>query len=207
MSLWQTVPWETGLVMIPLAAAVLAFVSGPHHRLWLPLLTIAAIAFCLIGLTGQVLMHGPQRHAVGGWGAPLGVDLYADGLSLVMLWLTAGSGSLISLYARPYFRHEPDKAAAFWPLWLLLWTALNALYLAADIFNLYVTLELLTLAAIPLVTLAGGAAGLTAAIRYLLFALLVHSYICWAWRCSMAASAAWISPSSETCSRLRPQLG
>jgi formate hydrogenlyase subunit 3/multisubunit Na+/H+ antiporter MnhD subunit len=49
---------------------------------------------------------------------------------------------------------------------------LNALFLSADIFNLYVTLELLGLAAVALVALAGNADALTAAMRYLLVSLL-----------------------------------
>jgi formate hydrogenlyase subunit 3/multisubunit Na+/H+ antiporter MnhD subunit len=49
---------------------------------------------------------------------------------------------------------------------------MNALYLSADLFNLYVTLELLGLAAVGLVALSGGATALAAALRYLLAALL-----------------------------------
>ena len=59
----------------------------------------------------------------------------------------------------------------FWPLFLFLWTALNALFLSADIFNLYVTLELLGFAAVALVALAGKRAALTAALRYLFVSL------------------------------------
>ena len=56
-------------------------------------------------------------------------------------------------------------------MWLLAWGALNALYLSGDLFNIYVTLELLGLAAVALVALAGAGAA-AAALRYLLFALL-----------------------------------
>ena len=50
--------------------------------------------------------------------------------------------SLITIYAIGYIRTEA-ASRYFWPLWLFLWSALNALFLAGDIFNLYVTLELL----------------------------------------------------------------
>jgi multicomponent Na+:H+ antiporter subunit D len=49
---------------------------------------------------------------------------------------------------------------------------LNAVFLAVDLFTLYVALELLTFAAVPLVSLDGRAETLQAALRYLLFALL-----------------------------------
>jgi len=53
-----------------------------------------------------------------------------------------------------------------------LWAALNALFLSADIFNLYVSLELMGLAAVALVALTKGADALTGAMRYLLVSLL-----------------------------------
>ena len=53
-----------------------------------------------------------------------------------------------------------------------MWGALNAVFLGDDLFNLYVALELLTFAAVPLVCLDGRAETLAAALRYLLFALL-----------------------------------
>nr|MDQ2696778.1 oxidoreductase [Pseudomonadota bacterium] len=130
------------------------------------------VLLALAGLTRQLLDGGPLRYAVGGWGAPLGIDLYADGLSLLMLWMTAAVGALVSLYSLGYFRAEPRQALAFWPLWLALWAGLNALYLSADLFNLYVTLEVLTLAAVSLVVMAGKAEAVAAGLRYLLFALL-----------------------------------
>ncbi|HEX2175135.1 MAG TPA: proton-conducting transporter membrane subunit [Nocardioidaceae bacterium] len=61
----------------------------------------------------------------------------------------------------------PDR---FWPPFLFLWGGLNALFLAADVFNLYVTLELVSLAAVILVTLEGEGPALTAGMRYLLVA-------------------------------------
>jgi formate hydrogenlyase subunit 3/multisubunit Na+/H+ antiporter MnhD subunit len=68
----------------------------------------------------------------------------------------------------------PEQRAPlmFWTLLLAVWGALNAVFLGSDLFNLYVALELLTFAAVPLVCLSGGAETLAAALRYLLFALL-----------------------------------
>ena len=60
----------------------------------------------------------------------------------------------------------------FWILLLAIWSALNAVVLGDDLFNLYVALELLTFAAVPLVCLKGGADTIKAALRYMLFALL-----------------------------------
>ena len=116
---------------------------------------------------------GVSRHALGGWGAPLGIDLYADGLSLVMLTATALVGLGVSVYSADYFQSE--DAARFWPLWLFLLAALNGLFLAADIFNVYVTLEMIGLAAVALAALPGDREALSGAMRYLLATLLGSS--------------------------------
>lgn len=159
------------LVGLPLALGAAGVLLGPRRapRLALPgsALMAAAAAFLYI----RVLNYGAQREALGGYGAPLGIELYADGLSTLMIAMSALVGALVSLYARAYFRLAAG-GERFWPLWWLLWAAMNALYLSADVFNAYVTLELLGLSAVGLLALAGGAVALSAALRYLLAALL-----------------------------------
>jgi multicomponent Na+:H+ antiporter subunit D len=162
------VPWIVWAIVLPLAAATAAFVR-PHTIAWLGAVAALAVSATVAGLTWQVWQLGPQRYGVGGWGAPLGIDLYADGLSVVMLLMTAVIGVFVSVYAIGYFA---DRPSYFWPLWFFLWGALNALFLSGDVFNLYVSLELITLAAVGLVTLAGHVTAVAAALRYLLAALL-----------------------------------
>jgi formate hydrogenlyase subunit 3/multisubunit Na+/H+ antiporter MnhD subunit len=77
----------------------------------------------------------------------------------------------ISVYASGYFR-DPERMRAFWPLWLLLWAALNGLFLAGDLFNLYVMLELLGITAAALGALTGSREAVSANLRYLLVGLL-----------------------------------
>jgi len=165
----QDIPWVVMVILLPLVGAVSCFL-WPRRTVPLGLVTALGVIACVAGLGWQIAGQGAQRHAVGGWGAPLGIDLYADGLSLLMLIVTALVGLSISVYSSGYFSR--DKAKHFWPLWMFLWAALNALFLSGDIFNLYVTLELMGLAAVALVALAGGANALTSAMRYLLVSLL-----------------------------------
>jgi formate hydrogenlyase subunit 3/multisubunit Na+/H+ antiporter MnhD subunit len=161
--------WGVMTILLPLVGAMLCFL-WPRRSVVIGLLTTSMIVACVIGLSREVVVYGAQRYAIGGWGAPLGIDLYVDGLSLSMLIMTTVVGLGISIYAAGYCDHK--AARAFWPLWLFLWAALDALFQSADIFNLYVTLELLGLAAVALVALAGGADALGAAMRYLLVSLL-----------------------------------
>jgi len=163
------IPWAIILILLPLAAGMGCFL-WPQIMKTLGLLTVFVVALSVIGLAWQIFNNGVYRHTVGGWSAPLGIELYADGLSLFMLAATALVGCGISIYSTAYFKHE--VAARFWPLWLLLLGALNALFLSADIFNLYVTLESMGLAAVALAALTGSKDALGGAMRYLLAALL-----------------------------------
>ncbi|WP_372880578.1 complex I subunit 5 family protein [Psychromonas sp.] len=157
------------LILLPLAGGIACFLWQTVTTI-VGLIILSAVVISVAGLAWQMMESGVYRHAVGGWNAPLGIDLYADGLSLLMLTVTALVGLCISIYSTGYF--EPKRSARFWPLWLFLLAALNALFLSADIFNLYVTLELMGLAAVALTALSGDKDALTGAMRYLLATLL-----------------------------------
>lgn len=166
------IPW---LVLIPLAWATLAFMQGSRRGAWLALAGMLLQLALAIALARQVADGGARIHPVGGWGAPLGIDLMADGLSCVMLLLVQVIALPLALYARAYFSACPEGNRHFWPLTGFLLAAMNALLLSADVFNMYVTLELLGLAAAALVASAGGVGPMAAAMRYLLVALLGSS--------------------------------
>src|SRR5271170_2803942 len=164
-------------IVLPVMGLLLALFLGGRYA------ERVAIAVMPIGLALAIAVAAGVWHSrnvlqyfVGGWVPPLGVALRADGFSAVMLVTTALLVSAIGLFARAQFPTLPNMEAraplVFWTLLLAVWAALNAVFLGADLFNLYVALELLTFAAVPLVCLDGRAETLSAALRYLLFALL-----------------------------------
>jgi formate hydrogenlyase subunit 3/multisubunit Na+/H+ antiporter MnhD subunit len=127
-----------------------------------------------------VWTQGVLRSELGGWGVPLAIALEADGLSAALIGMSSLVALGVSVYAGGYFKAPLDSPAVkddsparhFWPLWLLLWSALNALFLSGDLFNLYVTLELLGLSAAALGALSGSREAVAANLRYLLVGLL-----------------------------------
>jgi multicomponent Na+:H+ antiporter subunit D len=172
MPAWFTAtPWMLWAITLPLIGAVLSFWL-PRRAAFIGIGTAFATAGAALAVLAQVVAQGPRLHLLGGWGAPLGIDLRADGLSALMLGMTAVVGTAISVYARAYLVAVPEKVRRFWPLWLFLWAALNGLFLSADAFNLYVCLELLGLSAVALVALTGTGPALWGAMRYLLVSLL-----------------------------------
>lgn len=167
--LFDPIAW---LILLPLAWASAAFVLGPGRGARLAIAGLILQTLLALDLALAVTTGGARGYTVGGWGAPLGIDLLADGLAAVMLLMTAAVALPIALYARAYFRARPKGGAWFWPLTGYLLAALNALFLSADLFNLYVTLELLGLAAVGLTAAAGDRMAVAAAMRYLLATLL-----------------------------------
>lgn len=166
--LFANISWEVVLILLPITGGMICFLWPGMARV-VGLVSACSVALSVIGLGCHIFAHGVYRHAVGGWGAPLGIDLYVDGLSLLMLAVTALVGLGVSVYATAYFQNDSVR---FWPLWLFLLTGLNALFLSADIFNLYVTLEVMGLAAVALTALSGSRDALSGAMRYLLATLL-----------------------------------
>lgn len=157
-------------VALPLLGAALAGALPARG----PALGLAAgLATTAVALTigARVWAAGALRSDIGGWGAPLGLALQADGLSAALLVMANLVALGVSVSALGYFAKGPAQRH-FWPLWLLLWAALNGLFLAADLFNIYVTLELVGLTAAALGALTRRPEAMAANLRYLLVGLL-----------------------------------
>jgi multicomponent Na+:H+ antiporter subunit D len=165
-------------IMLPLVGVLVSLPFGGRfaQRVALGVMPFG-LAVSIAIVDGVWRSRDVVQYFIGGWAPPLGVALRADGFSAVMLVTAALLISAIGLFARTQFSTPPsgtEKRAplAFWTLLLAVWAALNAVFLGADLFNLFVALELLTFAAVPLVCLDGRPETLAAALRYLLFALL-----------------------------------
>lgn len=163
------IPW---LIVLPLLWAAAAFVIGPGRGGWLGMAGIGVQWALALVLAVDVSGGTVTRHLAGGWAPPLGIELIVDGLSAVMLLLVQTVALALAAYAFPYFRDHHGAGRHVWPLMGLLLAAMNTLFLSGDLFNLYVALELLGLSAVCLVALGGGAAALSAALRYLLASLV-----------------------------------
>ena len=163
------IPWEVLLVLLPLFAGIVSFI-WPKINTIVGVSTLFSTLFLVAGVAFRLSESGTYYHLVGGWGAPLGINLYVDGLSFLMLSMTALVGTATSIYATKYFTFE--SATWFWPIWLFMIAALNALFLSQDLFNFYVTLELIGLTSVALTALNNTKESLTGAMRYLLVTLL-----------------------------------
>jgi multicomponent Na+:H+ antiporter subunit D len=164
-------------VLVPFVGALAGLVLGRHAQR-VALVTLLPGLGLAIAIGDALVRSGDTVvYLLGGWAPPLGVALRADGLASVMLVTTAVVICGIGVYARADFGTPPGVGEArgplvFWTLLLAVWGSLNLVFVSGDLFTLYVALEILTFAGVPLVCLDGRAETLRAALRYLLFALL-----------------------------------
>jgi len=86
----------------------------------LPLLAVASF-----DVLARLVVEGPRIYELGGWQAPLGINLVVDGLAVGMILMTTLVASLCALYARVYLRDYPASSSFFWPLLWLLWAGMN----------------------------------------------------------------------------------
>jgi formate hydrogenlyase subunit 3/multisubunit Na+/H+ antiporter MnhD subunit len=165
-------------VLVPFVGVMAGFVLGGRNPQRIALLTLVIGLGIALAIADAYLRSGSALvYLLGGWAPPLGVALRADSLSVMMLVAIAVVICGIGVYAcadfgTPAGQRETRAPFSFWLLLLAVWGSLNLVFVSGDLFTLYVALELLTFAGVPLVCLDGRGETLRAALRYLLFALL-----------------------------------
>jgi multicomponent Na+:H+ antiporter subunit D len=165
-------------VLVPFVGVLAGLVLGGRNPQRIALFTLVAGLGLALAVADTYLRSGSALvYLLGGWSPPLGVALRADSLSVMMLVAVAVVICGIGVYAcadfgTPEGQREARAPFSFWLLLLAVWGSLNLVFVSGDLFTLYVALELLTFAGVPLVCLDGRGETLRAALRYLLFALL-----------------------------------
>jgi multicomponent Na+:H+ antiporter subunit D len=172
--------WLAAPIVIPSLAAALGLLISywGRHQVdsWQYRVTlVGTLANLVASLLLLIATLSGQRNVLqmGGWVAPFGITVYADGLSAIMLTLTAILALATTLYAGGTL--DDRKRLNFYPLTMFLVMGVNGAFLAGDIFNLYVFFEVLLMASFALLTLGGQLKQINAGIRYVFLNLLVST--------------------------------
>lgn len=128
---------------------------------------VIALVWSVAGL-GAILTGGSISYHLGGWQPPIGIELVLDPLSAFMVVLIVSVAFLVLLHSRSSLDAElPGKEVPFFSVSLLFLTGLTGIVLTGDLFNLYVFLEISSLAGYALVAV-GDKQAPVASFRYLL---------------------------------------
>jgi multicomponent Na+:H+ antiporter subunit D len=149
----------------------------------LTLIGAVGLSFAMaLSLAYRVLQSGPFSYHVGNWQPPWGIEIQMDSLSAYMLAVTTGVGFLIVIYSTKYAQKliEEKNTGTFFTLMLLLIAGLVGMVVTGDIFNLFVFLEIASLASYALVPIAGkkGRKGrFEASFRYLFMGAVGSTFV------------------------------
>jgi len=138
-------------VVVPLATAFVLPILGSFGRAGKRLATVLSNLATLALLILSVLMVGKSGvYQVGSWSIPLGINLVLDGLSCLMLLTISTVSAAAMLFAVRYMERYTAKPK-FLCLFLLMVAGMNGVVLSGDIFNLFVFLEIASIASYALV--------------------------------------------------------
>ena len=168
--------------LIPVPLLVLSIVApavGMWRQalaFWLAAATIAFSAAMSGWALAHVIAHGPMTYHFGGWEPPIGIEYVVDHVAaFVSLVVTGVALAVVVATRRMAEREMQGRQGLYYSLVLLLLAGLTGMVVTADLFNLFVFLEISSLAGYALVFL-GGRKGMLAGFRYLILGTLGGSF-------------------------------
>ena len=133
-------------------------------------LVAAGVGLC------RVLADGKLRYFLGGWPPPFGIEYVLDHLSAFMVIIIVFIGFIAVIYPpEAGLYHTPRRGIPVYGLLLLLIGGLVGVVVTGDLFNLFVFLEIYSLASYALITL-GGDRAVMASFRYLILGTIAGSF-------------------------------
>lgn len=116
---------------------------------------------------------------MGGWAPPVGIALMSDGLTVLLLIAVNVVGFLCILFSLKYMKSYTglDK---YYALFMLMITGMNGLVVTSDIFNMFVFLEIASIASYALVPFGIEADELEAGFKYLILGSVASTMVLFA---------------------------
>jgi multicomponent K+:H+ antiporter subunit D len=156
-------------ILVPLVACAILLVIDERQRVAKAMVSlVSTIALTVIAAVLFALESGPAGfdgvYLVGNWAAPFGIVLVLDGLSAMMLLLTAllAVSALVFSFARWH-----AVGAHFHSMFQLLLVGVNGAFLTGDLFNLFVFFEVMLAASYGLLLHGSGQLRVKAGLHYI----------------------------------------
>ena len=164
------------LIILPLLlGAFVVTLCGlwrPRSAFPLAILAVGASAAASIASLVETARAGAVRYALGGWAPPVGIEYVVDGVSAFVATVVAAVALLVLTATRRMAAREMgDRPGLFYGAVLMMLTGLLGIVVTGDLFNVFVFLEISSLATYALIFMGGGRA-MIAAFRYLIVGTL-----------------------------------
>ena len=163
-------------IAVPLTFAFLLPIFGKKAKaLTTVLANIATIALLVLAIL--VVKNGQAGvYEVGKWSIPLGINLVLDGLSSLML-LTISVVSFSAMLFSVKYMEQYTAKPKFFSLFLLMVAGMNGVVLSGDIFNLFVFLEIASIASYALVGFGCEHEELEASFKYMVLGSVASLFV------------------------------
>ena len=173
--------FDAWLIVLPLVLPLLSaalLICLPNRLTVQRALSLVSSAFQLgiaATLAWQVTLQDFVVVQIGGWAAPFGITLVADGLSALMVLISGVLAFATALYALEDIKERLERRN-YHALFHVLLAGVNGAFLTGDLFNLYVWFEVLLIASFVLLTLGGTKEQLKGGISYVMINLVASIF-------------------------------
>ena len=167
-------------VVLPLVAAPLCLVLRRASLVRLFTLGVAWICLAIaVSLLRQVLGAGPISYELGGWPPPIGVEYRVDVANAFVLMVVSAIASVVLMTGPGQRGHAipSGREHLFYATFLLCLAGLLGVTITGDVFNVFVFLEISSLAAYTLVSLGESRRALLAAFSYLVMGTIGGTFV------------------------------
>lgn len=168
------------VVLLPLLSAPLCVLIDRPTPGWLIALSAAWLSFaCAILLLIQVSADGPISYHLGGWPPPWGIEYRIDLLSAYVLLIVTAIAAVVLIFAwRSVAAEIPaDRIARFYAALMLVFAGLAGITVTGDAFNVFVFLEISSLASYAVISMGRDRRALNAAFQYLVMGTIGATFI------------------------------
>ena len=167
-------------VILPLMAAPACLVIDRPRLVWAFSLGVGLVTFAIsLLLLQQVSSGGVISYELGGWEAPWGIEYRIDLLTAYVLLIVSAINvmALIPAYRSVALEVGEQRQTYFYTLYLLCFAGLLGIVATGDAFNVFVFLEISSLATYALISLGKDRRALWAAYQYLIIGTIGASFI------------------------------
>ena len=163
-------------ILLPLLGAGCSMIVGRSRvaQRVVSLTVLSAVAAISIALLVVVDRDGPVAVQAGGWAAPMGITLIADRLSALMLAVASVMLLAVLVYAIGQPGAERNHVG-FQSVYLVLSAGVAGAFLTGDLFNLFVSFEMMLAASYVLITLGARRDQVRAGMTYVVISLIAST--------------------------------
>ena len=168
------------LVALPLFVAPLVALIQKRYAAWvITFATLCAMLVLSLFIASAMLDHGFLTYDMGNWAPPFGIEYRADGLNAAVLVLITLMATIIMPFALPQYLQEivPEKQSLCYALFLLCVVGLLGMTITHDLFNMYVFLEISSLATYALIALGSNKRAPVAGFEYLILGSIGATFL------------------------------